>query len=187
MERSDRRGFVAALRSRDVLHALVLVEAADLLGDVFHGFIALYFVGVAHTGPVEAALAVAIWTGGSFAGDVLLLPLLRRVSGRSWLQVSSLLVLAAYPAFLVLPGAGTKLALLAVLGLLNAGWYAIPKAALYDALPGRSGTAIAAAGVAGLAGSCIPAGLGFVAGWIGLGPTMWLLLAAPVALLCSRR
>jgi len=75
--------------------------------------------------------------------------------------------------------------LLAFLGLLNSGWYALPKAGLYSALPGASGTAVAVAGVGGLAGAGVPAALGFLAGWLGLGPTMWLLLLAPAALLAG--
>ena len=73
--------------------------------------------------------------------------------------------------------------LLVPLGLLNAGWYAIPKAGLYSALPGRSGTAVAVAGIGGLAGAVVPAALGFLAGRVGLDATMWLLLLAPAGLL----
>jgi FSR family fosmidomycin resistance protein-like MFS transporter len=177
------RAFVSALRNREVLRWVVLLEAADLLLDVFHGFLALYFVDVAQVSPVEAALAVAVWTGAGFAGDVLLLAVLRRVSGQTYLRASALAALIAYPAFLLVPPPGAKLALLAVLGLLNSGWYAIPKAALYGALPGKSGTAVAVAGVGGFAGAAVPALLGFLAEDLGLGPTMWVLLLAPVALL----
>jgi FSR family fosmidomycin resistance protein-like MFS transporter len=73
--------------------------------------------------------------------------------------------------------------LLALLGLLNSGWYAIPKAGLYSALPGRSGTAIAVGSVTGFVGGLIPLAIGLLAGLVGLGPTMWLLLLAPLALL----
>lgn len=178
----DMRAFVSALRSREVLRWVSLLQAANLLLDVFHGFLALYFVDVARVGPVEAALAVAVWTGAGFAGDVLLLSALRRVSGQTYLRASALAALVAYPAFLVVPSIGPKLALLAVLGFLNSGWYAIPKAALYGALPGRSGTAVAVAGVGGLVGTAVPAMLGFLAEELGLAATMWILLLGPVAL-----
>jgi len=183
--RASLGGFLGALRDREVLRWLAVLEATDLLGDVFHGFLALYFVDVAGTGPVEAALAISVWTGAAFAGDLVLLPLLRRVSGRRYLRASAFAVLAVYPAFLLVPSTPAKLALLVPLGLLNAGWYAIPKAGLYSALPGRSGTAVAVAGVGGLAGALIPAALGFLAAGVGLAPTMWLLLLAPVALLAG--
>lgn len=184
---ADWRGFVAALRNRDVLHRLALLEGADLMLDVFYSFLALYLVDVAGARPVDAAFAVAVWTGAGLAGDVLLLAVLRRVSGSTYLRTSALAVLLAYPAFLLVPSFPVKLVLLAVLGLLNAGWYALPKAALYDALPGRSGTAVAVGGVAGLFGSAVPAVLGALAGAFGLGSTMWVLLIAPVALLVGVR
>ena len=185
--RPDWRGFVRALRSADVLRWLAVLESADLLLDVFHAFLALYVVDVAGARPVEAALAVAAWTGAGFAGDVLLLPLLKRVDGMAYLRVSAALTLVAYPAFLLVPQLPVKLALLVVLGLLNAGWYALPKAALYDALPGRSGTAVAVGGAGGVIGSCVPALLGALAGAAGLGVTMWVLLLAPVGLLLGIR
>lgn len=185
--RPDWRGFVRALRSPDVLRWLAVLESADLLLDVFHAFLALYVVDVAAARPVEAALAVAVWTGAGFAGDVLLLPLLKRVDGMAYLRVSAALTLVAYPAFLLAPQLGVKLALLVALGVLNAGWYALPKAALYDALPGRSGTAVAVGGAGGVVGSCVPALLGALAGAAGLGVTMWVLVLAPVGLLLGIR
>jgi FSR family fosmidomycin resistance protein-like MFS transporter len=173
----------AALRRRDVRRWLALLEAADLLLDIFHGYLALYLVDVARVNAGVAALGVAVWTGAGLAGDWLLLFVLRRMSGRLYLRVSAAAALAVYPAFLLAPGVGAKLALAAVLGLLNSGWYAIPKAGLYESLPGSSGAAVAVGGVAGIAGACVPLTLGVVAGAVGLAPTMWLLLLAPVALL----
>jgi FSR family fosmidomycin resistance protein-like MFS transporter len=174
---------LAALRDREVLRWLLVLESADLLLDVFHGFLALYFVDVARTGAVEAALAVAVWTGAGLAGDLLLLGVLRRLSGWTYLRASAALVAAAYPLFLLLPSTTAKLGLLALLGILNSGWYALPKAALYGALPGRSGTAVAVGGLGGFLGAGVLAALGFAAQQLGLGVTMWLLLVAPVALL----
>ena len=179
------RRFRSALRDRQVLRWLALLEASDLLGDVLHGFLALYFVDVAGTSAVDAALAVAVWTGAGLVGDAALLWLLRRVSGLRYLRASALAALALYPAFLVLPWLPAKLAVLALLGLLNAGWYALPKAGLYAALPGESGTAVAVAGIGGLAGACVPAVLGILAQALGLGATMWMLLIAPAALLAG--
>jgi FSR family fosmidomycin resistance protein-like MFS transporter len=173
----------AALRRRDVLRWLALLEAANLLLDIFHGFLALYLVDVARVDPGVAALGVAVWTGAGLVGDSLLLVVLRHVSGARYLRVSAVAALVVYPAFLVVPGYPAKLALAAVLGLLNSGWYAIPQAGLYESLPGRSGIAVAVGGVAGLAGACVPLVLGIVAGVAGLAPTMWILMLAPLALL----
>jgi MFS transporter, FSR family, fosmidomycin resistance protein len=183
---SVRRALADALRSLrrlEVLRWLAVLEAGDLLLDVLHGFLALYLVDVAGARPVDAALGVAVWTGAGLAGDALLVPLLARVRGLAYLRASAAATLVAYPALLLAPPLEAKLALLAVLGLLNAGWYAIPKAELYGALPGRSGVAVAVGGVAGLAGSAVPLVLGLAAEVVGLGAVMWLLVLAPVALI----
>jgi MFS transporter, FSR family, fosmidomycin resistance protein len=188
--RSVRRGLAdaaRALRRRDVLRQLALLEASDLLVDVFHGFLALYFVDVARLHPGAAALGVAVWTGAGLVGDALLLAVLRRVDGARYLRFSAAFALVAYPAFLLVSEPAAKLCLVAVLGLLNSGWYAIPKAGLYRALDSRSGTAVAVAGVGGFFGSGVPLALGLVAGAAGLGPTMWILLLAPLALLVGAR
>jgi FSR family fosmidomycin resistance protein-like MFS transporter len=174
---------MVALRRREVLRWLGLLEAADLLLDVFHGFLAVYLVDVVGFRAFQAALGVAVWTGAGLAGDWLLLWVLRRFDGRRYLRASALAALGVYPAFLLVPSSAGKFALLAVLGLLNSGWYAIPKAGLYGALPRRSGAAVAVGGIGGIAGSAVPLALGFIAGGIGLAATMWALLVAPAVLL----
>jgi len=177
------RDALAAVRRRDILRLLLTLEAADLLLDVFHGFLALYLVDAAGQTASTAALGVGVWTGAALVGDWLLLPALRRTSGARIIRITALLSLAAYPAFLLVSGLAPKLVLLAALGLLNSGWYAIPKAWLYDALPERSGAAVAVGGLGGIAGAAVPLVLGFLAGAAGIAATMWVLLLAPVALL----
>jgi FSR family fosmidomycin resistance protein-like MFS transporter len=184
--RTARESFahaLGALRRLDVLRWLALLEASDLLVDVFHGFLALYLVDVARFDPRAAALGVAVWTGAGLLGDWLLLSVLRRFDGRRYLRVTALAALAVYPTFLLVTDGGVKLVLVAVLGVLNSGWYAIPKAGLYESLPGRSGAAVAVGGLGGLAGASVPLVLGFVASSVGLAATMWILVLAPVALL----
>jgi FSR family fosmidomycin resistance protein-like MFS transporter len=131
----------------------------------------------------QAGLAVAVWTGVGLLGDFLLIPLLERVRGLSYLRISAGLLLVLFPAFLIVSPLWIKLILLGSLGLLNAGWYAILKAQLYSAMPGQSGTVLAVDNIAGLVGSLIPLGLLAVAQMVDLRATMWLLLAGPVALL----
>ena len=177
------RDALAAVRRGEVLRLLLTLEAADLLLDVFHGFLALYLVDAVGQTASTAALGVAVWTGAGLVGDWLLLPVLRRTTGARIIRVTALLSLVAYPAFLLVPGLAPKLVLLAALGLLNSGWYAIPKAWLYDALPDRSGAAVAVGGLGGIAGAAVPLLLGFLAGAAGITATMWVLLLAPVALL----
>ena len=88
-----------------------------------------------------------VGTGAGLVGDWALLWMLRRVPGRTYLRASAFAALAAYPIFLLVPDYGAKLGLVVLLGLLNSGWYAIPKAGLYAALPGRSGAAVAVGGI----------------------------------------
>jgi len=182
LRRAVREALVA-VRRREVLRLLLILEAADLLLDGLHGFIALYLVYGAGQTQAVGALGVGVWTGAGLVGDWLLLPLLRRTGGARVIRSTAFVSLIAYPAFLLVPGLGPKLALLAALGLLNSGWYAIPKAWLYDALPDRSGAAVAVGGLGGLAGALVPLLLGLLAGAAGIATMMWVLLLAPVALL----
>jgi FSR family fosmidomycin resistance protein-like MFS transporter len=167
-----------------VLRWLVLLQLGDFTYDILRGFLALYFVDVVGASEGGAALAVAVWTWVGLAGDFALVPLLERVRGLSYLRVSTSVVLVLFPSMLLAEGFSTKLVLLGLLGLANAGWYAIIKAKLYDEMPGQSGTAAMTLGnVFGLAGSLFPLALGAYAERYGLGSMMWLLTLGPAALL----
>ena len=180
---SASRDAFRRLRSASVIRWLVLLELTDLLGDVLLGFVALYFVDVAGTGLVTGAVAVTVLGLAGLAGDAALVPLLRRMDGTVVLRVTAAAALIAYPAFLLAPAVPAKLVLLALTGLLRTGWYAIPQARLFDEFHGASGAAVAIGNAGGLVGLAIPLGLGLLAQRIGLGPAMWVLLAAPIALL----
>jgi FSR family fosmidomycin resistance protein-like MFS transporter len=181
--RKGARDVARALRRRAVVRWLVLLEVTDLMLDGLHGFLALYLVDVAGMSGPAAGVAIAAWTGVGLLGDALLIPLLRRVDGLRYLRASAAAVLLLYPTFLLAPGTTPKLVLLAALGLLNAGWYAIPQGRLYSAMPGRSATVMTLGNVAGLVGGLLPLGLGLVAERHGLSTALWLILAAPAALL----
>jgi FSR family fosmidomycin resistance protein-like MFS transporter len=177
------RGTLDATRSRAVWKWLALLGCSDLMLDVLLGFLALYVVDVAGGSQDAASLAVAIWAIAGLAGDALLLPLLVRMPGLRYLRWSARFTLLVFPLFLLTPWLPGKLALLALLGILNAGWYAILKAQLYDALPGRPGATMAIyAGFSSLTGLA-PVALGMVADRWGLETAMWILLAGPVALI----
>ncbi len=173
----------ACLKRREVFRWLILLEFSDLMLDVLYGYLALYFVDVVGLTGVQAALAVAVWTGFGLLGDFLLIPLLEKVRGLDYLRLSVVVELVLFPLFLLVPNPWLKLAVAGLLGLFNSGWYAILQGNLYSAMPGRSGTVMALGNVAGLFGKLIPFGIGLAAQRFGLGPAMWILLSGPLALL----
>jgi FSR family fosmidomycin resistance protein-like MFS transporter len=181
--RAGLRQAARAARRPDVLRWLVLLMFSDFMLDVLLGFLALYFVDVVKVSPALAGTSVAVWSGVGLLGDALLIPLLERVRGLTYLRYSAIVMLFLFPAFLIVPSYGAKLVVLALMGLGNAGWYAILKGQLYSALPGQSGTVMAIDSGFSLVAGAAPALLGVVAQWAGLPVTMWLLLLGPVALI----
>jgi FSR family fosmidomycin resistance protein-like MFS transporter len=181
------RGGLHAFARRGVLRWLFLVEVTNLMGDVLLAYIALYFVDVAGLSPVAAGAVVVGWTLAGLAGDALLLPILARVSGVRYLRVTAVLALIAYPALLLVANPALKIALLAAVGVLHAGWYAIPQGRLFTELGESSGTAIAISSAGAAAGSLLPLAIGLVAARWGLGAALWIPLLAPLALLALAR
>ncbi len=177
------RAALGALRQGRVVRWLLMIEAGDLMLNVLFGFLALYFVDVVGASEAEAGLAVLVWTGVGLAGDFLLLPLLERVSGLLYLRASACAVLIVFPLFMIVENFPSKLVLLGLLGFCNAGWYAILQARLYEEMPGRSGTVMALANIAGFFNYLAPLALGLFAERFGLARTMWLLMIAPLTLL----
>ncbi|HYE15178.1 MAG TPA: MFS transporter [Pyrinomonadaceae bacterium] len=175
----------AALRRREVVRWLVLLHAGDFMADVLLGFLALYFVDVVGAGGAQAATAVIVWTCVGLPGDFLILWVLERVRGLSYLRVSTAAVVVIFPAFLLAEGLTAKLVLLGLLGFVNAGWYPILAAQLYASMPGRSGTVMTVSNASGLVASLVPLALGAFAQRHGLGAMMWLLWLGPVALLAG--
>jgi FSR family fosmidomycin resistance protein-like MFS transporter len=172
-----------ALKRGKVVRWLVLLQFADLMLDILHGFLALYFVDVAGVQPEQAALAIAVWTGAGLVGDFLLIPLLEIVSGLKYLRLSAILVLGVFPAFLLVDNWIGKLILIGILGILNAGWYAIPKGQLYSAMPGQSGSVMTLNNIFGLIGTLIPLGMGWLASIMGLDFAIWFVLLGPMVLI----
>src|SRR5208337_1959537 len=149
------REIAAALRDWGTLRWLLLIEVADLLVDVFTGFLALYLVDVAHLPPAVAALAIAIRLGAALAGDVALVVILERAGDLAVLRASAIAAALLYPGFLFVPGV-PKLVVLAALSAATAPWYPLLQARLYGSLPGRSSVAVTLSSAAGLAGGLGP-------------------------------
>jgi len=177
------RNIFLSLRTPGILRWLVLLEFSDLMLDVFYGFLALYFVDAAGFTNTSAALAVAVWTGVGLLGDYLLIPLLDRVRGLAYLRVSVIIVLFVFPAFLLVSQPLIKLILVGLLGLLNSGWYAILRANLFTAMPGKSGAVLVLDNISGFFGRLLPFGIGLAAQAYGLGVAIWILLLGPLALI----
>ncbi len=177
------RGALHALRRRSVIRWLVVLEATDLMGDVLLGYLALYFVDVVGLSPLAAGAIVVVWTAAGLVGDALLLLVLARTSGLSYLRVSAALALGIYPAALLAPPVAVKVALLALLAILHAGWYAIPQSRLFTELEDRTGTAVALSSLGTAAGSIIPLAIGMLAERAGLQAALWISLLAPIVLL----
>lgn len=173
----------AALTRLSVVRWLVLVELADLMGDVLFGFLALYLVDVAHMTAFTAALAIGIWTGAGLMGDALLVRILARTPGVVLLRLSALVALVVYPAFLMPVPLVARLILLGALGLIHAGWYAIPTGRLYGELQGSSGVAVSLSSAANLLSQFWPLIIGLAAQRFGLAAAMWIPILAPIALL----
>jgi MFS transporter, FSR family, fosmidomycin resistance protein len=185
-ERSWRvrgREVLAALRDWGTVRWLVLLQVADLLVDVFTGFLALYLVNVGHLRPAMAALAIAIRLGAALAGDAALIVVLERVRDLTVLRVSAVAAALLYPGFLLVPGIAAKLALLAVLSAATAPWYPLLQARLYGSLPGRSSVAVTLSSAAGMAGGLGPLAVGLAAQAFGLGWALAGLTAVPLAVL----
>ena len=175
------RDALRTLAHREVLRWLLLVELADLLLDVFLAFLALYLVDDVGASVTAGGLAVAIWTGCGLLGSAAMIALLRRVDSLRYLRASAAVAAALFAAFLVVPGVGPKLVLAGALALVNAGWYPVLQARLYDALGGSS-SLVLTAGVLFPLDAVLPLAIAALAGRFGLGVALWPLLAAPAAL-----
>jgi len=182
-EGAGLRSALRELRTPGVVRWLLLLELQDLGGDILYGYLALYFVDAVGVDARTAALAVAVWTGADLVGNVIVLRLLPRVGGLRWLRATALGVAVLFPLFQLADGLGPKLVLIAVLGALHSGWYPISQARLYEALPGRSGTAMALSTTTGALGAVLPLALGVLATRVGIHDAFWLVLVAPLAML----
>jgi FSR family fosmidomycin resistance protein-like MFS transporter len=181
--RDAARDALAALRKRPVLRWLTLLQCADLMLDVLHGLLALYFLDVARASGAGVAVALALWTGVGLMGDALAVWVLERVPGTRYLRATAAALLVFYPGFLLLDAPAAKLFMLGAIALLNSGWYSVLQGRLYSELPGRSATVMALGSLFGIAGGMLPLAIGALADRFGLGAAMWLLLMGPIALL----
>ncbi len=176
------RGLWEALRNRRLLRWMVLLEASDLLLDIFTGYIPLYFTDVVSLSPAQVSLLLSLLMLCGLLSDILLIPLLERFPGRAVVRLSAGVVAALYAAWLLAPWLWAKIALVIVIKLTTLGWYQVLKGEAYAAAPGRSGTVGAISSVAGALSSGAAWFVGWVAAQLGLPVAMWLLLLGPLSL-----
>jgi FSR family fosmidomycin resistance protein-like MFS transporter len=181
-KRPDVRAALRVLLRREVFRWLLLLELSDLLLDVFVAYLALYLVDEAGSSIAQAGLAVAVWTGADLVGSGAMIPILQRIDGARYLRVSAAVTGALFVAFLLVPGVATKVALVAAMGVVNAGWYPVLKSRLYVALGDASGLALTVGALFPL-NALLPLGIAALAERWGLDVALWPLLAAPAALL----
>jgi MFS transporter, FSR family, fosmidomycin resistance protein len=181
-ERPHVRDALGVLARWEVFRWLFLLELSDLLLDVLLGFLALYFVDEVGTSVGTAGLVVAVWTGAGLVGAAAVIPLLQRIDGLRYLRVSAVVTGLLFVAFLLVPSTAAKVGLVAAIAVVNAGWYPVLQARLYDALGDASGLALTVGALFPL-NAVLPLGIATLAQQFGLSVALWPLLAAPVALL----
>ncbi|HXS62019.1 MAG TPA: hypothetical protein VN767_04045 [Streptosporangiaceae bacterium] len=181
--RPSLREGLGAIRDGNVARWLILLEVTDLLLDVLTGYVGIYLVDVVHASPADAALGVAVRLGAGLAGDALFVVASRSISGRAALTISAAAAAVLYPAFMLVPWFGAKLAVLAALSVATACWYPVVQAGLYGSLPGRSGIAVSWSSAAGMVGAVGPLLVGVVAQQAGLTWALTGLVIVPVAVL----
>jgi len=179
-----RSNLQATIHLRRLWRWLLLLPLADLMLDVFFGYIALFLTDVVGLAPATAAVAVTIWLLGFLAGQVVLA---RGVAGRNvrrLIRWTSAATLVLFPLWLLVPGGmAGQLAGLFVLGLLASPWYPLLQGEAFAAAPGRAATVTALTSVTGTAGGILAVLAGVVATSFGLTVGLALLTLGPLGLL----
>jgi FSR family fosmidomycin resistance protein-like MFS transporter len=181
------RSLLAALRSRTLIKWVILAELADFMLDKLLEVTGLYFHDVAGVSLPAASAAVTLATIAGLIGNFALVPLLEKVNGVRVLRVSAFIALIAYVALLMIPIVWVKYALIAVINLSTAGWFAVLRAKCYEVLPGQSGVVVAVTSLANISSLFVPLLLGGIADAFGLQMAMWVLIIGPIALIWGVR
>jgi FSR family fosmidomycin resistance protein-like MFS transporter len=180
-------GFRAAfnsLKRADVWRWLLMLEFADLMGDVLFSYLALYFVDVGRATETQAGIAVTAWLALGLITDFLFIPFIdRQGDSMRFLRITAFMEVFAFAIFLLTPGFIPKLVVVVFVNLLNTGWYAILQGRLYSSLPGQSASIMAIGSVTAPLAKFFPFIIGFLADQIGLQTAMWILILGPIALL----
>ena len=173
-----------ALNRLEVWRWLLLLEFADLVGDVLFSYLALYFVDVVLVNETQAGVAVTIWLAMGLITDFLFIPFIdRQKDSVTYLRTTALVEFFAFAGFLLVPGFIFKILFVIFVTLFNTGWYPILQGRLYSSLPGQSASIMAIGSVTAPIAKFFPFLIGFLADRFGLQTAMWILLLGPFALL----
>ncbi len=102
-----------------------LLEMSDLLLDVYTSYLALYLADVVGLSKAQVGLALSGLMLVSLAADLLLIPLLERVQGLKLVRVAAGAACLVYPAMLLAPWPGVKVALALLVRCTTLGWYPV--------------------------------------------------------------
>ena len=178
------RAAFSALKRADVWRWLLLLEFADLMGDVLFSYLALYFVDIGRATEAQAGVAVTVWLALGLITDFLFIPFIdRQQDSMKFLRTTAFMELFAFAVFLLTPGFIPKLVVVIAVNLFNTGWYSILQGRLYSSLPGQSASLMAIVSVTAPLAKLFPFLIGFLADQFGLQTAMWLLILGPIALL----
>ena len=171
-----------AVRQPGLMRWFGLLEMSDLLLDVYTSYLALYLADVVGLSKAQVGLALGGLMVVSLAADLLLIPLLERVNGLKLVRAAAVLACLVYPAMLLAPWPGVKVALALLVRCTTLGWYPVLQGQAYASLPGRSGTLMAIHAVISVLSMSLIWLVGWTANQAGLPAAMWLLMLGPVAL-----
>lgn len=176
---ANLRAIVGDMR---LMRWLLLLEVSDLMLDIHLVFSALYFTDSVGLDAGQVSLVLGILTAAGLAGNLALIPLLERVSGRRLVRLGAGFVALMYAASLLAPWSWAKVALSAAVRFSTLGWYEVLQGEAYAAAPDRAGALLAVNALMGLGTGAMLWGIGAAAERYGLPAAMWLLIAAPLLL-----
>jgi FSR family fosmidomycin resistance protein-like MFS transporter len=98
------RAAFLALKRGDVWRWLLLLEFADLMGDVLFSYLALYFVDVGQATEAQAGIAVTLWLAMGLVTDFLFIAFIdRQKDSLRYVRTTALFEIFTFALFLIIP------------------------------------------------------------------------------------
>lgn len=180
-----RRALSFALRNRGLLIWALALTSCALLDEILVAFAVLHMTRDLALPQNEALLVLACLSAGGVVGLIVIELLHGRFPPLRLLQMVCVGGLITYAGFLISQRTATLVLWALLAGVFIGLQYPLAKAQLYRALPGRSGTAVAIAGLFGPVELALPLLIGWIADTEGLKVALWVLALQPVALLLA--